>query len=78
MAPRGWRGLGSGAFTWRDIRAGLTRKLDDGWTMALNYRRVYANKPLAERYSGAPAFEGLIPSVGRGRRGLVLTLNRGF
>lgn len=71
-------GAGNGLFDWRDLRAGFTRKLDDGWTMALNYRRVFGNTTLAERYSGAPHFEGLIPGVGRGRRGLVLTLNRGF
>jgi hypothetical protein len=71
-------GAGNAPWDWRDLRAGFTRKLDDGWTMALNYRRVFGNASLAERYSGAPHFEGLIPNLGRGHRGLVLTINRGF
>jgi hypothetical protein len=69
---------GDALWNWRDIRAGFTRQLDDGWTMALNYRRVYGNASVVERYGGAPRFEGLIPGIGRGRRGVVLTLNRGF
>jgi len=72
------RTAGNALWDWRDLRAGFTRKLDDGWTMALNYRRVFGNTSLAERNAGTPRFEGLMPGMGRGRRGLVLTFNRGF
>lgn len=69
---------GNALWDWRDLRAGFSRQLEDGWTMALNYRRVFGNGLLANRYGAAGRVEGRELGVGRGHRGIVLSFKRGF
>jgi hypothetical protein len=71
-------GVGNALFDWKDLRAGFSRKLEDGWMMVLNVRRVYGNSALADRRGMMLRSEGHNPALARGHRGLVLTFNRGF
>lgn len=72
-------GAGNGMWDWRDLKAGLSRKLDGGWLLALNYTRAlgaagpYDRATLpAARPDGRPAFQNA------GRRALVLSMARSF
>ena len=72
-------GSGNGIWDWRDLRAGLSRKLDGGWVAALNLTRAYGANSAYGRYTtgvaradGRPAFSNVA------RRALVLTLTRNF
>lgn len=71
-------GPGNALWDWKDLRAGFSRKLEDGWMMVLNVRRVYGNSALADRRGAMLRSEGHNPALVRGHRGLVLTFNRGF
>jgi hypothetical protein len=71
-------GAGNALFDWKDLRAGFTRKLEDGWMMVLNVRRVYGNSAVADRRGMMMRPEGHNPALVRGHRGLVLTFKRGF
>jgi uncharacterized protein (TIGR02001 family) len=72
-------GSGNGIWDWRDLRAGLSKKLDGGWVVALNYTRAYGANAAYGRYTtgvargdGRPAFSNVA------RRALVLSLTRTF
>jgi hypothetical protein len=71
-------GNGNALWDWKDLRAGFSRKLEDGWMMVLNVRRVYGNSALADRHGLMLRSEGHNPALVRGHRGLVLTFKRGF
>jgi hypothetical protein len=71
-------GGGNALWDWRDLRAGFSRQLENGWTMKLNYRRVFGNGLLADRYGVAGRVESREPGIGRGHRGIVLSFKRGF
>jgi len=71
-------GARNALWDWRDLRAGFSRKLDDGWLMSLNYRRVFGNGLLADRYGGMMRMDTRVPGIGRGHKGLVLSFKRGF
>jgi hypothetical protein len=73
------RDLGNDAWDWRNLKAGLNRKLDSGWLVALNYTRAYGaaggydrSALPSARLDGRPAF------LNAGRRALVLSLARAF
>jgi len=57
------------------LKAGLHRKLDGGWLVALNYTRAYGAAGPSDRL----ALAGARPAyLGAGRRALVLSAARSF
>lgn len=72
-------GAGNSIWNWRDLRAGLSKKFDDGWTVALNYTRAYGATGAYERYTtGIPRADGRPAVSNVARRALVLSLSRSF
>jgi len=72
-------GSGNGAWNWRDVRAGLSKKLDDRWTVAVAYSRAYGATPPYERYTtGVPRDDGMPAVSDVSRRAVVLAVPRTF
>jgi uncharacterized protein (TIGR02001 family) len=72
-------GSGNGIWDWRDLRAGLSKKLDGGWVAALNVTRAYGANSAYGRYTtGAARADGRPAFSNVARRALVLTLTRTF
>lgn len=72
------RVAGSG-FDWRDLKAGLNRKLEGGWLLALNYTRAYGAAGPYDRMAAAGARADDRPAfLSAGRRALVLSATRRF
>jgi hypothetical protein len=72
-------GSGNGLFDWRDLKAGLNRKLENGWLVAMNYTRAYGAAGPYDRMAlpmvrldARPAY------LSSGRRALVLSARRSF
>jgi hypothetical protein len=72
-------GSGNGIFDWRDLKAGLNRKLENGWLVAMNYTRAYGAAGPYDRMAlpmvrldARPAY------LSSGRRALVLSARRSF
>jgi uncharacterized protein (TIGR02001 family) len=72
-------GASKGMWDWRDLRAGLNRKFENGWMLALNYTRAFGAAGPYDRYSlpGGRADERPM-FVNAGRKALVLSLRRSF
>lgn len=72
-------GHGNGVWNWRDVRVGLTRKLDTRWTVAIAYSRAYGATDAYERFTtGVPRDHGLPAVSDVSRRAVVLTVTRTF
>jgi uncharacterized protein (TIGR02001 family) len=72
-------GAGNGIWDWRDLRAGLSRKLDGGWVAALNYTRAFGASGAYDRYTtGVARADGRTAFSNVARRALVLSLTRTF
>jgi uncharacterized protein (TIGR02001 family) len=72
-------GSGNDIWDWRDVKAGLTHKLEDGWTVALNYTRALGATGVYDRYtSGVPRPDGRLAVSNVARRAIVLSLTRKF
>ncbi|WP_051971526.1 TorF family putative porin [Massilia sp. 9096] len=72
-------GSGSGMFDWRDLKAGLNRKLEGGWQVALNYTRAYGAAGSSDRIAPPGAGQDARPAfLSAGRRALVLSAARTF
>jgi uncharacterized protein (TIGR02001 family) len=72
-------GSGNGIWNWRDLRAGLSRKLDAGWLLALNYSRAFGATPAYAHYTtGVPRADGRPAVSDVARRAVVLTITRTF
>jgi uncharacterized protein (TIGR02001 family) len=72
-------GAGNNVWDWRDLRAGLSKKLEDGWVAALNYTRAYGASGAYDRYTTGVARADGRPAIANvGRRALVLSLTRTF
>lgn len=72
-------GEGNAIWDWRDLKAGVNRKLDSGWVVAMNYTRAFGAAGPYVQYSApgglADDRHGLL---NLGRRALVLNLKRSF
>ena len=72
-------GRGNGIWDWRDLKAGLTHKLEDGWTVALNYTRAIGATGVYNGYTtGVPRPDGRLAVANVARRAVVLSLTRKF
>jgi uncharacterized protein (TIGR02001 family) len=72
-------GSGNGIWDWRDVKAGLTHKLEDGWTVAVNYTRALGATGVYDRYTtGVPRSDGRLAVANVARRAVVLSLTRKF
>ncbi len=72
-------GSGNGIWDWRDLKAGLTHKLEDGWTVALNYTRAIGGTGIYNSYTtGVPRPDGRLAVANVARRAVVLSLTRKF
>jgi uncharacterized protein (TIGR02001 family) len=72
-------GSGNDIWDWRDLRAGLSKKLDGGWVAALNVTRAYGANSAYGRYTTGVARADGRPAISNvARRALVLTLSRTF
>jgi uncharacterized protein (TIGR02001 family) len=72
-------GSGNGIWDWRDLRAGLSKKLEGGWVASLNFTRAYGASGAYDRYTTGVARADGRPAVANvARRALVLTLTRQF
>ncbi|MCS0580168.1 TorF family putative porin [Massilia pinisoli] len=72
-------GSGNGIWDWRDVKAGLTHKLEDGWTVAVNYTRALGATGVYDRYTtGVPRSDGHLAVSNVARRAIVLSLTRKF
>jgi len=72
-------GSGNGIWDWRDVKAGLTHKLEDGWTVAMNYTRALGATGVYDRYTtGVPRSDGRLAVSNVARRAVVLSLTRKF
>jgi len=72
-------GAGNGIWDWRDLRAGLSKKLEGGWVAALNYTRAFGAAGVYDRYTtGVPRADGRPAFANVVRRALVLSLTRTF
>lgn len=68
-----------GSWDWRDLRAGLNRKLEGGWLLALNYTRAYGAIASNDRFALATGRADPRPAfLSAGRRALVLSATRRF
>lgn len=70
-------GAGNGAYDWRDLSAGLSRRLHDRWEVALNYSRAAGATGVFDRYASGNARIEQRPFA-TVRRALVLSLSRKF
>lgn len=72
-------GSGNDIWNWRDIKAGLTRQLEDGWTVALNYTRAIGATGVYDRYTtGVPRADGRLAVSNVAHRAVVVSLTRKF
>jgi hypothetical protein len=72
-------GSGNGIWDWRDLKAGLTHKLQDGWSVALNYTRAIGATGVYNGYTtGVPRPDGRLAVANVARRAVVLSLTRKF
>lgn len=72
-------GSGNDMWNWKDLKAGLTHKLEDGWVVALNYTRAIGNPGVYDRYTtGVPRADGRLAVSNVARRAVVLSLSRKF
>jgi uncharacterized protein (TIGR02001 family) len=75
-------GNGNGVWNWRDLAAGLSTKLEGGWTVALNLTRAIGGAggtSVYDRYStGNVRADGRPWAASAGRRSMVLSLTRRF
>jgi uncharacterized protein (TIGR02001 family) len=72
-------GSGNAMFDWRDLKAGLNRKLESGWQLALNYTRAYGAAGPNDRMAVASAGGDARPAyLSGGHRALVLSAARRF
>lgn len=72
-------GSGNDIWNWRDIKAGLTRQLEDGWTVSLNYTRAIGATGVYDRYStGVPRADGRLAVSNVAHRAVVVSLTRKF
>lgn len=75
-------GAGNGGIDWRDLKAGLSRRLEGGWALSGTYGRAFGagNGAAADRYAGAmPRTDLRLPAGTKSRSGaLVMTLSRRF
>lgn len=72
-------GAGNGIWNWRDLRAGLSRKLDGQWVAALDWTRAFGAAGVYDRYTTGVADAGGPPAVSNvARRAVILTLTRNF
>lgn len=68
-----------GGWDWRDLRAGLNRKLEGGWLLALNYTRAYGAIGANDRFALATGrVDPRTAFLSAGRRALVLSATRRF
>jgi uncharacterized protein (TIGR02001 family) len=75
-------GAGNDIWNWRDLAAGLSTRLEGGWTVALNLTRALGGAggtSIYDRYStGNVRADGRPWAASAGRRTLVLSLTRRF
>jgi uncharacterized protein (TIGR02001 family) len=75
-------GSGNGVWNWRDLAAGLSTRLEGGWTVALNLTRAFGGSggtSVYDRYStGNVRADGRPWAASAGRRTMVLSLTRRF
>jgi uncharacterized protein (TIGR02001 family) len=75
-------GNGNGVWNWRDLAAGLSTRLEGGWTVALNLTRAIGGAGgtgVYDRYStGNVRADGRPWAASAGRRSMVLSLTRRF
>jgi len=72
-------GSGNGIWDWRDVRAGLTHKLEGGWMIALNYTRAFGATGVYDHYTtNVPRANGRLAFSNVTRRAIVLSLTRKF
>jgi hypothetical protein len=79
MVHAGEGRMPGGSWDWRDLKAGLNRKLDGGWLLALNYTRAYGAIGASDRFALATGRADPRPAfLSAGRRALVLSATRRF
>jgi len=72
-------GPGNDIWDWRDLKAGLTHQLEDGWTVAMNYTRAIGATGVYNSYTtGVPRADGRLVVSNVARRAVVLSLTRKF
>jgi uncharacterized protein (TIGR02001 family) len=75
-------GNGNGVWNWRDLAAGLSTRLENGWTVAARLTRAIGGAggtSVYDRYSsGNVRADGRPWAASAGRRSLVLSLTRRF
>jgi uncharacterized protein (TIGR02001 family) len=75
-------GSGNGEWSWRDLAAGLSKKFEGGWTVALNLSRAVGGTggtSVYDRYStGNVRADGRPWAASAGRRTMVLSLTHRF
>jgi hypothetical protein len=72
-------GPGNDIWDWRDLKAGLTHQLEDGWTVAMNYTRAIGATGVYNSYTtGVPRADGRLAVSNVARRAVVLSLTRKF
>jgi hypothetical protein len=76
------RVAGNEGMDWRDLKAGLSRKFEGGWSLSGTYSRAFdgGGAGAFERYAGAMPRTDLRPLPGSrsGRGAIVLNLSRRF
>jgi hypothetical protein len=71
--------LHAGEWTWRDLAAGLSTRLEGGWTIAVKVTRAIGGASVYDRYNtGNLRADGRPWAAGGGRRAAVLSLTRAF
>jgi uncharacterized protein (TIGR02001 family) len=72
-------GAGNDYWNWRDIKAGLSRPLPGGWTVAAAWTRAFGATHAYDRYStGVPDARGHIAYSNPAKGSVVLSLTRSF
>lgn len=72
-------GAGNDAWNWRDLKVGLTRSLDGGWSLAGAYTRAFGATDAYDRYTtGVADAGGHIAYANPAAGTFVVTLGRSF
>jgi len=72
-------GPGNASWDWRDVKAGVTRTLADGWSVAGSYTRAYGATDAYDRYTtGVPDAAGRLAYSNPAEGTFVLSLARTF
>lgn len=72
-------GAGNDAWNWRDLKVGLTRSLDGGWSLAGAYTRAFGATDAYDRYTTGVAGRGGHPAYSNPAEGtFAVTLARSF